>query len=330
MTVTPEEIIARLLYRDGLMLVLDKPAGFAVHKGPKGGESLEDHFGALRFGLPRAPALAHRLDRDTSGCLVLGRHRKALAELGRLFKSGRIAKTYWALVEGGPAEEEGRIDLPLGRKDATRGWWMKHDPQGQPAVTTWKVLGRARSLATRGELAFAADLPAGSSPPPCGEGSGVGVAVGGRNSLNNYPPPQPSPNASRACPTCATSAEPGQARVPSGEGAHLTGGESIASSRRSGADTATHLTWLALEPLTGRTHQLRVHCAAMGWPILGDSVYGSAPRTGGPGLHLHAREITVPLYKNRAPIHVIAPVPPHMQAALRACGWRGEAPKSGE
>ena len=94
--------------------------------------------------------------------------------------------------------------------------------------------------------------------------------------------------------------------------------------------TAHHLTWLALEPLTGRTHQLRVHCAAMGWPILGDSVYGSAPRTGGPGLHLHAREITVPLYKNRAPIHVIAPLPPHMQAALRACGWRGEAPKCGE
>ena len=80
---TPEEIVARLIYRDGLMLVIDKPAGFAVHKGPKGGESLEDYFGALRFGLPRAPALAHRLDRDTSGCLVLGRHRKALAELGR-------------------------------------------------------------------------------------------------------------------------------------------------------------------------------------------------------------------------------------------------------
>src|SRR6187551_1694475 len=116
---TPEEIIARLLYRDGLMLVLDKPAGFAVHKGPKGGKSLEDYFGALRFGLPRAPALAHRLDRDTSGCLVLGRHRKALAELGRLFKSGRIAKTYWALVEGGPAADEGRIELALGRMDAT-------------------------------------------------------------------------------------------------------------------------------------------------------------------------------------------------------------------
>jgi tRNA pseudouridine32 synthase / 23S rRNA pseudouridine746 synthase len=238
---TGEEIVARLLYRDGLMLVIDKPAGFAVHKGPKGGESLEDYFDALRFGLPRAPALAHRLDRDTSGCLVLGRHRKALAELGRLFKTGRIGKTYWAVVAGGPTESEGRIELPLGRKDATRGWWMKHDPAGQPAVTTWKVLGR-----TSGE---------GIDPAQVGEGA------------------------------------------------------------------AQHLTWLALEPLTGRTHQLRVHCAAMGWPIVGDTIYGDAPRSGGPGLHLHAREIVVPLYKNRAPIRVIAPVPPDMQSALRACGW---------
>jgi tRNA pseudouridine32 synthase/23S rRNA pseudouridine746 synthase len=278
-TVTPEQIIARLLYRDGLMLVLDKPAGFAVHKGPKGGESLEDYFGALRFGLPRAPALAHRLDRDTSGCLVLGRHRKALAELGRLFKAGRVGKTYWALVEGGPADDEGRIDLPLGRKDATRGWWMKHDPQGQPAVTTWQVLGRMQSFTTSDELASATARDAGSSPPPCGEGRGV--AVGGPTSCRND-------------------------------------------------DPTPHLTWLALEPLTGRTHQLRVHCAAMGWPILGDSVYGSAPRTDGPGLHLHAREIVVPLYKNRAPIQVTAPVPPHMQERLRACGWSGEALKAGE
>ena len=66
----------------------------------------------------------------------------------------------------------------------------------------------------------------------------------------------------------------------------------------------------------------------MGWPILGDSVYGSAPRTGGPGLHLHAREIVVPLYKNRAPIQVTAPVPPHMHERLRACGWSGETLKA--
>src|ERR687888_48157 len=97
---TGEEIVARLLYRDGLMLVIDKPAGLAVHKGPKGGESLEDYFGALRFGLPRPPALAHRLDRDTSGCLVLGRHPKALRRLGQLFADGKVEKTYWAVVEG--------------------------------------------------------------------------------------------------------------------------------------------------------------------------------------------------------------------------------------
>src|ERR671923_211093 len=118
---TAEEIVARLIYRDGLMLVLDKPAGFAVHRGPKGGGSLEDYFGALRFGLPRAPALAHRLDRDTSGCLVLGRHRKALATLGRLFKTGHVGKTYWAVVEGGPTESEGRIDIALARRDESRG-----------------------------------------------------------------------------------------------------------------------------------------------------------------------------------------------------------------
>ena len=140
---TPEEILARLLYRDGLMLVIDKPAGVAVHRGPKGGSSLEDDFDALRFGLPRAPALAHRLDKDTSGCLVLGRHRKALALLGKLFKQGKIAKTYWAVVEGAPDAEEGRIEIALGKLDESRGWWMKPDPHGQPAVTTWKVMGRS-------------------------------------------------------------------------------------------------------------------------------------------------------------------------------------------
>ena len=235
---TPEEMVSRLLYRDGLMLVIDKPAGFAVHRGPKGGESLEDHFDALRFGLPRSPALAHRLDRDTSGCLVLGRHRKALAQLGRLFKSGAVEKTYWAVVEGAPPTDEGTIALPLGRLDESRGWWMKHDPKGQPAVTKWRVLDSF------------------SRPPP-GEGK---------------------------------------------------------------------LCWLALEPVTGRTHQLRVHCAEMGWPIVGDAIYGNAPRSGGPVLHLQAREIVVPLYKNRPPIRVVAPVPPHMRTALARCGWHEETP----
>jgi tRNA pseudouridine32 synthase/23S rRNA pseudouridine746 synthase len=223
---TPDEMLGRLLYRDGMMLVIDKPAGLSVHRGPKGGASLEDYFDALRFGLPRMPALAHRLDKDTSGCLVLGRHRKALALLGKLFKNGQVGKTYWAAVEGGPEADEGRIDMALGKLDENRGWWMKPDPDGKPASTVWKVMGRAGGM-----------------------------------------------------------------------------------------------TWLALEPLTGRTHQLRVHCAEMGWPILGDNVYGSAPRVGGPPLHLHSREIVVPISKNKEPVKTTAPAPGHMRAILRDCGW---------
>src|SRR5947209_13127981 len=195
---TPEELLARLLYRDGLMLVVDKPAGIPVHRGPKGGENLEAYVDPLRFGLPGSPALAHRLDRDTSGCLVLGRHRKALQRLMQLFKQGRVEKTYWAVVEGYPSADEGQIDLPLGRLDADRGWWMKVDPLGAPSRTRWRMLGR-------GVLA---------------EGKPVAI--------------------------------------------------------------------MELEPLTGRTHQLRVHCAAMGWPILGDAVYGSGKSEGAPQLHLHA------------------------------------------
>lgn len=224
---TPEEMLARLLYRDGMMLVVDKPHGLPVHRGPKGGEAFEDFFDALRFGLPRPPALAHRLDRDTTGCLVLGRHRKALALLGGLFKQGQVGKCYWAAVEGGPVADTGRIDIPLAKRDDARGWWMKVDERGLPSASTWKVMGR---------------------------GSGI--------------------------------------------------------------------MWLALEPLTGRTHQLRVHCAEMGWPIVGDNIYGSASRTSGPVLHLHSREVTVPISKNKPPVTVTAPVPAHMREFLTSCGWR--------
>jgi tRNA pseudouridine32 synthase/23S rRNA pseudouridine746 synthase len=226
---TPDEMLARLLYRDGLMLVVDKPPGIPVHRGPKGGNAFEDHFDALRFGLPRRPALAHRLDRDTSGCLVLGRHRKALASLGKLFKQGKVGKTYWAVVERGPAEDEGSIDIALSKLDDSRGWWMKPDDNGLPSLTTWTVMGRQNGL-----------------------------------------------------------------------------------------------TWLALEPITGRTHQLRVHCAAKGWPIVGDTIYGSAPRDGGPILHLLSREVVVPLSKNKDAIKVTAPVPQHMRERLSACGWRDD------
>jgi tRNA pseudouridine32 synthase/23S rRNA pseudouridine746 synthase len=277
---TPEEMVSRLIYRDGLMLVIDKPAGMAVHRGPKGGESLEDYFDALRFGLPRPPALAHRLDRDTSGCLVLGRHRKALADLGKLFKSGRVGKTYWAVVEGGPEADEGRIDLPLGRLDVTRGWWMKPDESGQPAVTVWKVLGRA------------------SRVPSLDCGGGVRRGQATDTGACDDPLPNRPPFRGRESPAASDDLV-------------------AAGSQKDNLN----FTWLALEPLTGRTHQLRVHCAAMGWPIVGDAIYGNAPRTGAPALHLHAREIVVPISKNRDPVRVIAPVPPHLRERLRACGW---------
>src|SRR5829696_9048799 len=110
---TSEEIASRVLYRDGLMLVIDKPAGPPVHPGPKGGETLVRHLDALRFGLPRRPEAAHRLDKETSDCLVLGRHAKALRRLGDLFQRNAVEKVYWAVVEGGPDAQDGEIDLPL-------------------------------------------------------------------------------------------------------------------------------------------------------------------------------------------------------------------------
>jgi tRNA pseudouridine32 synthase / 23S rRNA pseudouridine746 synthase len=301
---TGDEMLARVLYRDGLMLVVDKPAGLSVHRGPKGGASLEDFFDALRFGLPRDPALAHRLDRETSGCLVLGRHRKALAHLGLLFKHRKVGKTYWAVVEGGPTEDVGTIDLALGRLDETRGWWMKVDPKGVPAVTKWKVMGRSQAAP---QAPRPSHLVGEVAPPKAGrEGDSQ------RGELSPRPPPQPSPKPIPGLPGDRPLNSDPSRKHPTwvGEGAHRPSGESIPD-----------LTWLALEPITGRTHQLRVHCAAMGFPIVGDAIYGTAPRIGGPPLQLHAREVVVPISKNKPPVRVIAPVPGHIGERLTACGW---------
>lgn len=227
---TPEELSARLLYRDAMMLIIDKPAGLAVHAGPKGGTHLMDFLDGLRFGLPRAPELAHRLDRDTSGCLVLGRHRKALARLGELFAGGQVEKTYWAVVVGSPPQDAGTIDKPLKKLERRHGWRMVVDPGGQPSVTEWRVLGRDQRLC-----------------------------------------------------------------------------------------------WIEARPRTGRTHQIRVHLASMGWPIAGDAVYGRGTADlVSSALHLHARRVVVPLHPNKPSACATAPVPEHMRALLAQCGWQGE------
>ncbi len=226
----PSSLPGRVLYHDAMMLVLDKPPGIAVHKGAGYGDNLEAHFECLRLGASESPALAHRLDKDTSGCLVLGRNREALARLGALFRNGSVDKTYWAITTGVLSPDEGVIDAPMMRRSADkRSWWMKVDPAGDPSLTRWRVLGRADGI-----------------------------------------------------------------------------------------------TWVELKPETGRTHQLRVHCAHAGVPIAGDHVYGGdLARSVARHMHLHARRITLPLARDN-PVTVTAPPPIHMHTLLAACGWRHE------
>jgi RluA family pseudouridine synthase len=210
------------LFQDARFVILNKPAGMPVHPGPRGGTSVEDFFPALsrrRDG----PWLAHRLDADTAGCLVVALRKAALLEAQAAFANGSVAKTYWAVVRGLPAQKTGTIDAPLLKRTTKVGWRMVVDPAGQSAVSDYAVLGH-------------------------------------------------------------------------------TGG----------------IAWLEVRPRTGRTHQVRAHCAALGCPILGDPIYGAGD---GP-LHLLARAIALPL---APPVAATAPVPDHMRAALAACGW-AEAP----
>jgi len=216
-----------------MMLILNKPAGVPVHAGPGGGPNLEQEFEHLRFGLPQVPHLAHRLDRDTSGCLILGRHHKALSRLGKLFMTGHVEKTYWAVVRGAPPATEGTLRHKLRKHTPKRGWLMVVDEeQGQEAITDYRLMGSADGLS-----------------------------------------------------------------------------------------------WLELKPRTGRTHQIRIHCATMGCPLLGEPLYGRQEGDLPPGepLHLHARSVSIPLYwPKKPPVVAIAPVPPHMQAALTRCGYQPE------
>lgn len=137
----PEKIQDLLLYRDGLILVLNKPSGMPVHKGSGPYIPFDSYFGAFQYGLKNPPCLAHRLDRETSGCLVLGRHPKALRRLSDLFSSNLIEKTYLAIVHNAPDKPEGIINLPLMPKtEQSNRWHMKIDPLGKPAITRYRIL----------------------------------------------------------------------------------------------------------------------------------------------------------------------------------------------
>ncbi|WP_347252661.1 RNA pseudouridine synthase [Legionella sp.] len=218
---TPEIIQSLLLYRDAMMLVLNKPSGIPVHSGSGKLSPLDQSFEHLRFGLPKPPALAHRLDKDTSGCLVLGRHVEALRRLGALFANDKIEKTYWAITHNIPKEQEGEINLPLAPQSKKKHlWWMKIDEEnGKPSLTHYRVLAH-----------------------------------------NNQ------------------------------------------------------FSWIELTPKTGRTHQLRVHCAAIGCPIVGDRIYGQ--NDGFENLCLHAYSIKIPLYSKKEAIIVTAPAPDHIQSLI--------------
>ena len=138
----------RILFEDGEALVLDKPAGLAVHPGPATSRSLEDHLADLRFGFHRAPTAVHRLDRDTSGCLLLARHPKAHKRFAAEFEAGRVAKTYLAVLDGVPADRAGVIDLPLAKVSSREaGWRMIVEAKGQRAVTHWTMVAEARGRA---------------------------------------------------------------------------------------------------------------------------------------------------------------------------------------
>jgi tRNA pseudouridine32 synthase/23S rRNA pseudouridine746 synthase len=138
----------RILFIDGEAIVIDKPAGLPVDRPRDRSQSLEDMLDQLTFGFQRLPLPVHRLDRDTSGCLLLARNPKAHKRFGQAFEAGTVVKRYLAILNGEPTEESGEIDLPLIKVSTEEsGWRMTGDPGGKPARTRWEVVERARGKA---------------------------------------------------------------------------------------------------------------------------------------------------------------------------------------
>jgi tRNA pseudouridine32 synthase/23S rRNA pseudouridine746 synthase len=131
----------RILYIDAEAIVLDKPAGLPVDAPRRGGESIAARIGELRCGFKRPPTPMHRLDTDTSGCLLFARTPKGRAQFQSAFEARKIEKYYVAVVGKDVGEEQGTIDLPLSKKSsADAGWRMVGDVAGQMAITNWRRL----------------------------------------------------------------------------------------------------------------------------------------------------------------------------------------------
>lgn len=226
------EVKKWVLYKNDDIIVINKPYELPVQGGSKITKSLDDMLDGLMFGAKERPRLIHRLDRDTTGVLVLARSAKIAAQVARGFAGKTIDKTYWALVNGSPLPTRGSIELPLlksSRENAREQVYVDEE-EGQYAKTEYRIID---SLARKFAL-------------------------------------------------------------------------------------------VELKPLTGRTHQLRVHMASIGCPIVGDHKYGGstndAKSIGVENiLHLHARRIVIPMGKGHA-IDVTAPLPEHMKKSFRALG----------
>ncbi|KRA45790.1 RluA family pseudouridine synthase [Devosia sp. Root635] len=224
-----------ILYEDDDIYVFNKPHGLAV----QGGSGTRRHMDGLLKSLPNkkgeAPRLVHRLDRDTSGCLVVAKTKAAASHFGAVFRSRSARKIYWAIVAGNPHPQQGEISCFLARQSTEDGEQMVVVKNGTP---------------------------------------------GAQHSMSYY----------------------------------------------STTDTASRrFAWVTLKPVTGRTHQLRVHMAQLGTPIIGDPRYFNIENwQGAPGLseglHLHARRIAIPLRSGKR-LDISAPLPPHMRASFETLGF---------
>ncbi|GAA0445093.1 MULTISPECIES: RluA family pseudouridine synthase [Sphingomonas] len=220
-----------VIHRDAQAIVLNKPPGLATQGGTKTHDHVDGLLDALQFDAEGRPKLVHRLDKDTSGALLLARTSRAAAFFSKHFSGRSARKTYWALVIGVPDIDDGMIDLPLAKQPGSGGEKMHVDEEaGQPSRSRYRVIER----------------------------------VGNRAA------------------------------------------------------------WVELQPYTGRTHQLRVHMAAIGHPIVGDGKYGGAAAflTGGVSrkMHLHARRIRID-HPDGGKIDVTAELPQHFAESIELLGF---------